>query len=156
MRLLALPLPSFWAGVLYPVCAPTRLCCCRYAFFSLFCFGFFFNLIFSLSLLIHLCVTPPPFSDFANSTRQTAPAELVGQLEKNLREISTFDGVLEFHNEHFWAVSYGQLAGSLHVRIRRDANEQAVLAQVIQKLAPLVPPSQLTIQVSKDSWTRRL
>lgn len=66
------------------------------------------------------------------------------------------DGVLEYHNEHFWAVSFGKLAGSLHVRIRRDASEQAVLAQVLQKLAPLVPSSQLTIQVSKDDWSRRV
>ncbi|KAK3858369.1 hypothetical protein Pcinc_035443 [Petrolisthes cinctipes] len=44
------------------------------------------------------------------------------------------------------------LMGSLHVRIRRDANEQMVLAHVRERLAPLVPL--LTIQVYKDDWTR--
>ncbi|KAK4327784.1 hypothetical protein Pmani_001754 [Petrolisthes manimaculis] len=44
------------------------------------------------------------------------------------------------------------LMGSLHVRIRRDANEQMVLAHVRERLATLVPL--LTIQVYKDDWTR--
>ena len=35
------------------------------------------------------------------------------------------------------------MAGSLHVRVRRDANEQAVLAQVTNKLAHLIPPRYL-------------
>jgi hypothetical protein len=34
--------------------------------------------------------------------------------------------------------------------VRRDANEQKVLAQVIAKLSPLVPV--LRVQVVKDDW----
>jgi len=59
---------------------------------------------------------------------------------------------LEFHNECFWMTSPMQMAGSLHVRVRRDANEQAVLAQVTNKLAHLIPPRNLTVQVLKDDW----
>lgn len=45
-------------------------------------------------------------------------------------------------------------AGSAHVRIRRDANEQLVLAHVTNRLLPLV--STLTVQIFKDDWMRPL
>jgi len=84
---------------------------------------------------------------------QTTPAHLITQLDKSLREASTLDGVLEFRDEHFWTLSFGVLAGSLHVRIRRDADEQLVLAHVWNKLAGLVQI--LTIHIFKDDWMRR-
>ncbi|XP_036016323.1 zinc transporter 6 isoform X1 [Mus musculus] len=43
-------------------------------------------------------------------------------------------------------------AGSVHVRIRRDANEQMVLAHVSNRLCTLV--STLTVQIFKDDWIR--
>ncbi|XP_068597065.1 zinc transporter 6 [Brachionichthys hirsutus] len=82
---------------------------------------------------------------------QTTPSHVIGQLDKLLREVSTLDGVLEVRNEHFWTVGFGTLAGSAHVRIRRDANEQLVLAHVTNRLLPLVPA--LTVQIFKDDWT---
>ncbi|XP_010789205.1 zinc transporter 6 [Notothenia coriiceps] len=45
-------------------------------------------------------------------------------------------------------------AGSAHVRIRRDANEQLVLAHVTNRLLPLV--STLSVQIFKDDWSRPL
>ena len=52
-------------------------------------------------------------------------------------QASTLDGVLEFRNEHFWTLSFGRIAGSLHVRVRRDANEQVceLLASYVLNLA---------------------
>ncbi|NXV99654.1 ZNT6 protein, partial [Fregetta grallaria] len=66
--------------------------------------------------------------------------------------VSTLDGVLEVRNEHFWTLGFGTLAGSVHVRIRRDANEQMVLAHVTNRLYTLV--STLTVQIFKDDWIR--
>uniref|UniRef100_A0AAY4BKI3 Cation efflux protein transmembrane domain-containing protein n=1 Tax=Denticeps clupeoides TaxID=299321 RepID=A0AAY4BKI3_9TELE len=83
---------------------------------------------------------------------QTTPSHVLGQLDKLLREVSTLDGVLEVRNEHFWTVGFGALAGSVHVRIRRDANEQMVLAHVTNRLHTLV--STLTVQIFKDDWIR--
>ncbi|XP_041109001.1 zinc transporter 6-like [Polyodon spathula] len=60
---------------------------------------------------------------------QTTPAHVIGQLDKLLRE-----------------------AGSVHVRIRRDANEQMVLAYVTNRLHTIV--STLTVQIFKDDWIR--
>ena len=84
---------------------------------------------------------------------QSTPSHLITQLDKSLREASTLDDVLEFRDEHFWTVSFGVLVGSLHVRIRRDADEQLVLAHVWNKLAGIVQV--LTIHIFKDDWMRR-
>ncbi|VDP44363.1 unnamed protein product [Schistosoma margrebowiei] len=70
---------------------------------------------------------------------------MVSPLDKALREASTVDGVLELQNEHIWSIGYKDLAGSLYVRVRRDANEQLVLAHVTNRLSSLV--KYLTIQV---------
>uniref|UniRef100_A0A6I8R5M3 Zinc transporter 6 n=1 Tax=Xenopus tropicalis TaxID=8364 RepID=A0A6I8R5M3_XENTR len=67
-------------------------------------------------------------------------------------QVSTLDGVLEVRNEHFWTLGFGTMAGSVHVRIRRDANEQMVLAHVTNRLNTLV--SSLTVQIFKDEWAR--
>ncbi|XP_032072183.1 zinc transporter 6 [Thamnophis elegans] len=83
---------------------------------------------------------------------QTTPPHVIGQLDKLIREVSTLDGVLEVRNEHFWTLGFGSLAGSVHVRIRRDANEQLVLAHVTNRLSALV--SILTVQIFKDDWIR--
>ncbi|XP_069704528.1 zinc transporter 6-like isoform X2 [Periplaneta americana] len=84
---------------------------------------------------------------------QTTPSHIVGQLDRCLRETLTIDGVLEFRNEHFWTLSFGKMAGSLQVRVRRDADEQLVLAHVVDRLSNLV--SVLTVQVFKDDWILR-
>eukprot|EP00052_Salpingoeca_macrocollata_P006360 m.53215 g.53215 ORF g.53215 m.53215 type:complete len:355 (+) comp15401_c0_seq1:63-1127(+) len=87
---------------------------------------------------------------------QTAPSELSTALDKCLREISTCDGVLEYGSEHFWAISHGKLAGSLLVRVRRDANEASVLSQISQRLSPFVAPEHLTVQIVKDEFALTL
>nr|KAG5710762.1 hypothetical protein BaRGS_035164 [Batillaria attramentaria] len=68
----------------------------------------------------------------------TTPSHILSQLDKLLREASTLDGVLEFRHEHFWTLSFGTLAGSVQVRVRRDADEQLVLAHVFNRLSNLV------------------
>ena len=90
----------------------------------------------------------------------------MAQLDKCLHEALTLDGVLEFRNENFWVLgpssvkeingsslkklSGAVLAGNLHVRIRRDANEQVVLSHVRERLSSLVPI--LTVQVKIHSF----
>uniref|UniRef100_A0A8C9IEE2 Zinc transporter 6 n=1 Tax=Piliocolobus tephrosceles TaxID=591936 RepID=A0A8C9IEE2_9PRIM len=71
---------------------------------------------------------------------------------KVLLQVSTLDGVLEVRNEHFWTLGFGSFAGPVHVRIRRDANEQMFPAHVTNRLYTLV--STLTIQIFKDDWIR--
>lgn len=98
--------------------------------------------------------TMTPFAVFTGKILlQTTPSHFITQLDKIMREASTLDGVLEFRNEHFWTISFGELAGSIHVRIRRDADEQLVLAHVWNKLSGVI--KNLTIHVFKDDWIRR-
>lgn len=107
---------------------------------------------FAIALMI--IGTMLPFAVYTGKILlQTTPSHLLTQLDKILREASTLDGVLEFRDEHFWNISFGVLVGSLHVRIRRDADEQLVLAHVWNKLAGLV--QHLTIHIFKDDWMRR-
>lgn len=99
-----------------------------------------------------LIVTLLPLCSFTgNILLQTTPTHMTSHLDKCLREASTMDGVLEFRNEHFWSLGYNNIVGSLHVRIRRDANEQVVLSHLTNRLSNLL--SDLTIQVFKDEWS---
>jgi len=99
------------------------------------------------------CGTMFPMSVYSGKILlQTTPSHIIGQLDKCLREASTLDGVLEFRHEHFWTVAFGTMAGSVHVRIRRDADEQMVLAHVYNRLSNLI--SVLTVQIFKDDWSR--
>lgn len=102
------------------------------------------------SILLMICVLPLT-SFTGHILLQTTPAHMIGHLDKCLREASTHEGILEFRNEHFWTLGYNNLVGSIHVRVRRDANEQVVLSHLTNRLSNLV--SDLTIQVFKDEWS---
>jgi Co/Zn/Cd efflux system component len=78
----------------------------------------------------------------------TTPFSIKDSLEKAIREATTVDGVLECVEEHFWTQSPGVFVGSLHIRIRSDANENTVLARVHNIFAPLV--THFTVQIQKD------
>mmetsp|Transcript_31139 Transcript_31139/g.81621 ORF Transcript_31139/g.81621 Transcript_31139/m.81621 type:complete len:351 (+) Transcript_31139:319-1371(+) len=105
----------------------------------------------SIAMLLGIAAIPGVESA-ALILMQSAPNETVQRIQKCLREMATFEGVLEFQQQHFWLVHEGELAGSVHVRVRRDADSQAVLAQVHNKMAHLVAPRNLTVQVVKDDW----
>lgn len=112
----------------------------------------FVDTFFGSMLSLLLILTVMPLSSFTGKTLlQTTPAHMIGHLDKCLREASTMEGVLEFRNEHFWTLGYNDLVGSIHVRVRRDANEQVVLSHLTNRLSNLV--SNLTIQVFKDEWS---
>uniref|UniRef100_A0A914VZI7 Uncharacterized protein n=1 Tax=Plectus sambesii TaxID=2011161 RepID=A0A914VZI7_9BILA len=80
---------------------------------------------------------------------QTSPSHVLNQLDRCLREAGTLDGVLELKSAHFWQLDFSKMAGTVDVRVRRDADEQLVLAHVTEKLSAVV--STLTVQVVKDA-----
>ncbi|CAF1326425.1 unnamed protein product [Didymodactylos carnosus] len=117
-------------------------------------YGNFVDTLSSLLMAFMTFGTMVPMSNYSGKILlQTTPAPMISQLDKCLHEASRLDGVLEFRHEHFWALSFGTLVGSLHVRCRRDADEQLVLAHVWNKLANVVQI--LTIHIFKDDWLRR-
>ncbi|KAL7748580.1 hypothetical protein RI367_005991 [Sorochytrium milnesiophthora] len=64
----------------------------------------------------------------------TTPKGFLSLIDKQTREMSTLEGVLEVRNVHFWCVSFGSYAGTMHVRVRRDADEQQVRSRIHRKL----------------------
>jgi hypothetical protein len=72
----------------------------------------------------------PSCQEAGRQLLQTTPASIRDGLEKCLREASTVEGVLELSGEHFWTQAPGIFVGSLHARVRQDANEQQVLAKI--------------------------
>ncbi|XP_065882616.1 zinc transporter 6-like isoform X2 [Dysidea avara] len=106
----------------------------------------------AMVITILTCATLLPFSIYTGKILlQTAPEHTLPVLDKYLHEISIMDGVLEIKNEHFWTISFGSLAGSLYIKVKRDADEQEVLHQVTSKLAGHV--THLTVHITKDEWS---
>ncbi|KAG8182101.1 hypothetical protein JTE90_018373 [Oedothorax gibbosus] len=108
--------------------------------------------IAGIAISVLICFTMYPLSTYSGKVLlQGTPPHVKDLLDKCLREMSTLDGVLEFRNEHFWLLGFDKIVGTLHVRIRRDANEQVVLSHLLNKLSSLV--TDITIQIFKDDWT---
>uniref|UniRef100_A0AC34QPD7 5-demethoxyubiquinone hydroxylase, mitochondrial n=1 Tax=Panagrolaimus sp. JU765 TaxID=591449 RepID=A0AC34QPD7_9BILA len=85
---------------------------------------------------------------------QTTPSHVHSQIDRCISEAATVDGVLELKNSHFWQLDFNQIAGTVDVRIRRDADEQIVLSLVTEKLCSVI--GNLSIQVVKDSgWSEQ-
>lgn len=82
-------------------------------------YGHFVDTLSSLLMAFMTFGTMVPMAIYSGKILlQTTPAPMIGQLDKCLHEASRLDGVLEFRHEHFWALSFGTLVGSLHVRCR--------------------------------------
>jgi zinc transporter 6 len=82
-------------------------------------YGNFVDTLSSLLIAFMTFGTMVPMATYSGKILlQTTPAPMIGQLDKCLHEASRLDGVLEFRHEHFWALSFGTLVGSLHVRCR--------------------------------------
>lgn len=81
---------------------------------------------------------------------QTTPEAIRHGITKCLSEATTFEGVLECHDTHFWTHAPGVFVGTISVRVRSDANVQVVLQHVTRLFSPFI--TYLTIQVEKDDW----
>jgi zinc transporter 6 len=86
-------------------------------------YGNFVDTLSSLLMAFMTFGTMVPMATYSGKILlQITPAPMIGQLDKCLHEASRLDGVLEFRYEHFWALSFGTLVGSLHVRCRLVKN----------------------------------
>ncbi len=67
-------------------------------------------------------------------------------------QVSTLDGVLEVKAEHWWAVTPGDVVGTLHLRIRGDADDQLILTHAHRLLGKCA--NRLCVQVGAfEPWT---
>lgn len=67
--------------------------------------------------------------------------------------------IISIDRVHFWQNTYGKCVGTLEVQIRADADEQATLQHIYQKLEGLTSsddgqdtyvPSELTVSILKQ------
>ena len=96
------------------------------------------------SFLVLMQATPEKLLEVTDPT--------VGEtyIDRMVREVSHFEGVLECKSPHFWGLTFTDYVGSLHIRAKNDANEQHIIAQAHAKFDPIV--SSFTAQVEKDHW----
>lgn len=111
-------------------------------------FSFIFALSFLLSAILIIQLVVPLFQTTGAILLMTTPHSIRLGLDRSIREISFYDGVLELRSAHWWTQAPGVIVGSLHIRIRADAQEQVILGYVHSVLKKYV--AILTVQVEKD------
>ncbi|KAI9305285.1 cation efflux family-domain-containing protein [Cunninghamella echinulata] len=83
----------------------------------------------------------PTAKALANVLLQTTPNSVRNGVENRLREIRQNPNIISIERVHFWQNTYGKCVGTLEVHIRPDADDQAILQYVYQKLEGLTTSS---------------
>ncbi|KAJ1637901.1 cation efflux protein, partial [Pavlovales sp. CCMP2436] len=102
-----------------------------------------------LAVLALTSITWPVLEGCASILLQASPAHLRESLQRSVRAVSALEGVLEVKDSHFWSMGAADCVASLHVRLRTDASEHAVLKSV-RTLFPSV--TSLTAEIDRDAW----
>ncbi|KAL6073853.1 Cation diffusion facilitator family transporter superfamily protein [Balamuthia mandrillaris] len=79
---------------------------------------------------------------------QTTPLSIKDRLDRSLREASTYEGVLECRNEHFWTQAPSEYVGSFYVRVKPETDEQLILAKMHNLFSSFI--HHLAVQVEKE------
>ncbi|PAV66163.1 hypothetical protein WR25_20966 [Diploscapter pachys] len=80
---------------------------------------------------------------------QTVPQHEINAIDRHVSEASTIEGVLELKVLKLWKLDFLKVVGTVDVRVRRDADEQAVLTRVTEKMSNFIHV--LTVQIVKDA-----
>ncbi|KAI8095823.1 cation efflux family-domain-containing protein [Thamnidium elegans] len=95
----------------------------------------------------------PTAKALAKVLLQTTPNTVQNGVENRLREIQQDPNILHVDRVHFWQTTYGKCVGTIEIQVRSDADEQAVLQLVYQKLEGLTSSddneSELTVSIFK-------
>ncbi|KAF7732383.1 Two-component response regulator-like APRR1 [Apophysomyces ossiformis] len=98
----------------------------------------------------------PTAKGLAKVLLQTTPDSLFNGVENRLREIRQDPNVAAVDRIHFWQNTYGQCVGTIEVQLRSEADEQATLRFIYQKLEGLTSNamvdgdrSELTVSIIK-------
>ncbi len=108
------------------------------------------SLIASLGSAIALCwLAWPVVLRAASLFLQAVPHRLSLSVAQAMHSVSTLEGVLSVERECFWEVSPGRLAGTLTVRVARNADAMHVTNAVSHRLEDLVDLDLLSVAVVK-------
>ncbi|CAG8516897.1 8129_t:CDS:2 [Ambispora gerdemannii] len=91
-----------------------------------------------LESILMFSIGKPVATSLGKILLQTTPDTISLNLEVCLREIQRDPSILGIRAVHVWQNSHNQLVGTLCLHVKPDANEQAVLAHVYQRLGPLL------------------
>lgn len=100
----------------------------------------------------------PTAKALAKVLLQTTPNTVQNGVENRLREIQQDPQIVRVDRVHFWQTTYGKCVGTIEVQVRPEADEQAVLQLVYQKLEGLTSSdvhadehggSELTVSILK-------
>ncbi|KAI8990217.1 cation efflux family-domain-containing protein [Pilobolus umbonatus] len=88
---------------------------------------------------------------------QTTPNTVQSGVDNRLREIMTDSNILAVNKVHFWQTTYGKCVGTIEITVSPEADEQAVLQLIYQKLEGLtsseivsdISQSELTVSIKK-------
>ena len=92
----------------------------------------------------------PLFRYTSSLLLQTTDMSIKTQLDRCVREISFFDGVLECRSVHWWQMAPRHTVGSLTLRIRYDASEADIRRYCESILVKKGLVKDLTLQLDKD------
>ncbi|KAL9551461.1 hypothetical protein MBANPS3_004251 [Mucor bainieri] len=79
----------------------------------------------------------PTAKALAKVLLQTTPHTVQNGVENRLREIQQDPQIVHVDRVHFWQTTYGKCVGTIEIQVRPEADEQAVLQLVYQKLEGL-------------------
>ncbi|KAG1456499.1 hypothetical protein G6F56_006816 [Rhizopus delemar] len=98
----------------------------------------------------------PTASALAKVLLQTTPRSIQNSVENRLREIQQQEvNIISMDRIHFWQTTYGKCVGTIEVRVQPEADEQAILELIYQKLEGLTnntadsSQSELTVSIIK-------
>ncbi|KAI9483336.1 MAG: cation efflux family-domain-containing protein [Benjaminiella poitrasii] len=99
----------------------------------------------------------PTAKALAKILLQTTPITVQNGVENRLREIQQDPNVIQVSRVHFWQTTYGKYVGTIEIQIRPEADDQAILQFVYQKLQGLTSNdldsgnngSELTVSIVK-------
>ncbi|GBG76878.1 hypothetical protein CBR_g23093 [Chara braunii] len=108
------------------------------------------TIVLGLVAGIILMITFPLFCASGNILLQSRPPRVqAGALAKALREVTSFDGVVDCFEHHFWSLVPGYAVGTLGLHVKDDADEQRVLQHTHTVFAYL-GVNDLTVQIEKN------
>ncbi|KAI7903948.1 cation efflux family-domain-containing protein [Cokeromyces recurvatus] len=100
----------------------------------------------------------PTAKALAKILLQTTPIAVQNGVENRLREILQDPNIIHVNHTHCWQITYGKCVGTIEIQIKPEADDQAILRFVYQKLEGLTSnnfetsgnnSSELTVSIVK-------
>ncbi|XP_033634104.1 zinc transporter 5-like [Asterias rubens] len=107
-----------------------------------------------IAVMIFLSVLPL-LTQTAAILVQRIPGELENSVADGLKKVKLLDGVLSYRNHHFWCHSADNFAGTLHVQVTANANEQKVIQQVMA-IFKECGVQNFSVQVEKEEYYQHM